>query len=102
MNYSLRLLVPDDTTPEQRRAAERRFCDVLEATLGDATLVAPVYAAYLRIVGQHGEAPGLDALTDEERLVLEQWQAAESAAREAVFGPHRHMGEALVDIRLTP
>lgn len=102
MNYSLRLSVPDDTTLEQRQAAERRFCQALETALGDAALVAPVYAAYLRIVQQHGEAPGLDALTDDERLVLEQWQAAETAAMEAVFGPHRHMGEGLVDIRLNP
>lgn len=102
MNYSLRLSVPDDTTPEQRKAAERRFCQTLKVTLGDAALVAPMYAAYLRIVQQHGEAPGPDALTDDERLVLEQWQSAETAAMEAVFGPHRHMGEGLVDIRLHP
>ena len=102
MTYSLRLFVPDDTHPEQRAAAERRFCEVLETTLGDASLVAPVYAAYQRIAAQYGEAPDPDALTDGERPVFEQWQSAEAAAMEAVFGPHRHMGEGLVEIRLRP
>ncbi|MCU0763949.1 MAG: hypothetical protein MUF76_13585 [Hydrogenophaga sp.] len=102
MTYSLRISVPDDTTPEQRQVAEQRYRTALESVLGDASLVAPVYAAYLRIVQLHGDAPGPDALTDGERLVLEQWQAAELAAMEAVFGPHRHMGEGLVDIRLHP
>lgn len=100
MTYSLKLFVPDDTTSAQREAAERRFRGALEAALGDEALVAPVYAAYLRIVGLHGEAPGPDALTDGERLVFEQWQTAEAAAMEAVFGPHRHMGEGLVEIQL--
>jgi hypothetical protein len=100
MTYSLKLFVPDDTTPAQREAAERRFRDALEGSLGDASLVAPVYAAYLRIAAAHGEIPGPDALSDDERMVFDQWQAAEAAAMDAVFGPHRHMGEGLVEIRL--
>lgn len=100
MTYSIKLFVPDDTTPAQREAAERRFRDALEGALGDAALVAPVYTAYLRIAAVHGEAPGPDALSDDERLVFDQWQAAEAAAMEAVFGLHRHMGEGLVEIRL--
>lgn len=100
MTYSLKLYVPDDTTPAEREAAERRFREALESALGDESLVAPVYAAYLRIAGLHGESPGPDALSDGERLVFDQWQAAEAAAMDAVFGPHRHMGEGLVEIRL--
>jgi hypothetical protein len=100
MTYSLRIFVPDDTSPAQREAAERRFRDALESALGDAALVAPVYAAYQRIAALHGESPAPDALTDGERLVFDQWQAAEAVAMEAVFGPHRHMGEGLVEIRL--
>ncbi|MDP2742669.1 MAG: hypothetical protein Q8O50_04265 [Hydrogenophaga sp.] len=100
MTYSIKLFVPDDASPAQRDAAERRFCDALENALGDASLVAPVYSVYLRIAAVHGEAPGPDALSDGERLVFDQWQAAETAAMEAVFGPHRHMGEGLVEIRL--
>lgn len=93
MTYSLRLYVSDDTTPEQRRAAERLFRQALESALGDAALVAPVYAAYQGIVAQHGETPDPEALTTDERMVLEHWQLAESAALQAVFGPHRHLDE---------
>ena len=62
MPYSL-TLYEADVPPEERRAAEARFRKVLEETLGDAELVAPVYAAYLRIVGAYGEAPPPDTLT---------------------------------------
>jgi hypothetical protein len=93
MTYSLKLFVPGDTSPGQRQSAEQRFCVALEAALGDAALVAPVYAAYQRLVMQHGETPDPDALTVDERTVLEHWQLAETAAMEAVFGPHRHLDE---------
>ena len=78
MTYTLKLYVPDDTQPAQRQAAERLFRQALEAALGDAAMVAPVYSAYLNIVGQHGEVPDTEALTVDERLVLE-------AARELVL-----------------
>ncbi len=100
MTYSLKLYVPDDTAPEQRWAAEQLFRRALEAALGDAALVAPVYAAYQRIVAQHGETPDPEALTAEERMVLEHWQLAESAALEAVFGAHRHLDEGGYEIGL--
>ncbi|MGS5086742.1 hypothetical protein ACVC7V_09535 [Hydrogenophaga sp. A37] len=93
MTYTLKLYVSDDTTPAQRQAAERLFRQALETALGDAAMVVPVYSAYLNIVGQHGEAPDTEALTLDERLVLETWQQAETAAMEAVFGPHRHLDE---------
>jgi hypothetical protein len=100
MTYTLKLYVPDDTPPGQRQAAERLFRDALEGALGDAALVAPVYRAYLNILGQYGETPDPEALTVEERTVLEHWQQAESAALEAVFGPHRHLDEGGYDIVL--
>lgn len=100
MTYSLKLYVPDDTPPGQRQAAERLFREALEAALGDAALVAPVYGAYLRMLAQHGEAPDPESLTVEERTVLEHWQMAETAALEAVFGPHRHLDEGGYDIVL--
>lgn len=93
MTYTLTLYAPDDTQPAQRQAAERRFRQALEAALGDESLVVPVYRAYLNILGQHGESPDTEALTVDERMVLETWQQAESAAMEAVFGPHRHLDE---------
>lgn len=89
----------DASADAGRQAAERRFRQVLDQALGDAHLVWPVYSAYLRIVGTHGEAPDPDALTEAEWAVFTQWQAAEQAAITAVFGPHRHLGDAVFDIQ---
>jgi len=60
---------------------------------GDAALVVPVHAAVQRLQALHGEQPDPEALTLDERTVLELWQQAESAALEAVWGPHRHLDE---------
>ncbi|MCB2018765.1 MAG: hypothetical protein KDF54_14835 [Hydrogenophaga sp.] len=100
MSYSLKLYVPEDTQPAQRQAAERLFRDALEGALGDPALVGPVYGAYLAILAQHGETPDPEALTLDERTVLEHWLQAESAALEAVFGPHRHLDEGGYEIVL--
>ncbi len=100
MTYTLVLYEADGASDAQHREAEQRFRTVLEETLGDASLVAPVYAAYLRIVATYGEAPAPDTLTDAERAIFDQWQAAETAAVAAVFGPHRYMGDAMYEIRL--
>jgi non-ribosomal peptide synthetase component F len=100
MTYSLVLYDADDVSDAQRREAEQRFRTALEDTLGDASLVAPVYTAYLRIVASYGETPDLDALTDAERAIFEQWQAAETAAVAAAFGTHRYMGDAMYEIRV--
>jgi len=100
MNYTVKILDSDDTPEAQRRAAEQRFRKTLEETLGDASLVAPVYGAYLRIVAEYGEQPSPEAMTDAERAIFEQWQAAETAAVAAAFGTHRYMGDAMYEIRL--
>jgi hypothetical protein len=95
MTYSLVFYEADGASDTERREAEQRFRGALEDTLGDASLVAPVYAAYLRIVATYGETPDRDALTDAERAIFDQWQAAETAAVAAAFGPHRYMGDAM-------
>ena len=97
MTYTLKLYEAD-TSEAQRNAAERRFRDALETSLGDESLVAPVYSAYQRIVATYGEAPAPDSLTAAEREVFDQWQAAEAAALAATFGPHRYMGDAMYEI----
>ena len=102
MTYTLKLYVPDDTSHAQRQAAERLFRRALEETLGDPALVVPVYGAYQAIVAEHGETPDPEALTVEQRTVLESWQLAETAAIEAVFGPHRHLDEGGYEIVLRP
>ncbi len=99
MPYSV-ILYEADVAPEERRAAQARFRKVLEETLGDADMVAPVYAAYMRIVGTYGEAPVADTLTDAEQAIFDQWRAAETAAVAAAFGPNRYMGDAMYEIRI--
>jgi hypothetical protein len=98
VSYTLRIFEADEATPEQVRQAELRFRRALEGALGDETLVLPVYAAYQRIVGAYGESPDLEALTDAERMILEQWHTAEAAALAAAFGTHRYMGDAMYEI----
>ena len=100
MTYTVTLFDADGVTDLQRRDAEQRFRRALEDSLGDASLVAPVYSAYLRIVATYGEIPAPDALTVAERAVFDQWQAAETAAVAATFGPHRYMGDAMYEINL--
>jgi len=97
VSYSLRLY-DADASDAQRREAEGRFRGALEETLGGEELVLPVYQAYLRIVAAYGDSPSPDALTDAEREIFGQWQAAEAAALAATFGPHRYMGDAMYEI----
>ena len=99
MTYALILYEPD-ASDAQRREAEQRFREALEETLGDAVLVAPVYRAYQRIVATYGDTPDPDSLTDAERAIFEQWQAAETAAVAAAFGPNRYMGDAMYEIKV--
>lgn len=98
MAYFLTLYDADGASETQHREAEQRFRQALEQALGDASLVGPVYTAYLRIVGAYGDHPDLEALSDAERAVFEQWQAAETAAVAAAFGPNRYMGDAMYEI----
>ena len=102
MTYTLTLFDADGVTDVQRREAEQRFRGALEGVLGDESLVAPVYTAYQRIVALYGEHPSPDALTDAEQAVFDQWQAAETAAVAATFGPHRYMGDAMYEITVQP
>jgi hypothetical protein len=99
MTYQIKLFEAD-VSAEALQAAEQRFRDALEDALGSAELVAPVYLAYQRLVGIYGEQPDLEILTDAEKMVFEQWQAAELAAVAAAFGPNRYMGDAMYEIRV--
>ena len=98
MSYTLKLYAFEDASPQQLQAAEQRFRKALDASLGDASLVAPVYAAYCRMVTIHGEHPAQDVLSPEELEIFSQWQAAEAAALTAALGPHRYMGDAQFEI----
>lgn len=99
-HYTLQLYAFEEASERERQDAEQRFRKALETTLGDARLVAPVYIAYRKIVASYGDAPPPDTLTDAEQQVFDQWQAAESAAVTAAFGPHRYMGDAQFEIEV--
>ncbi|CAM3614905.1 hypothetical protein [Polaromonas hydrogenivorans] len=99
MSYTVKLYAFEDASPAQLQAAEQRFRQALEAALGDESLVAPVHAAYRRIVALYGETPADDVLSPEELEIFSQWQAAESAALTAALGPNRYMGDAQFEIR---
>ena len=101
MGYTLKLYDSDDASPAERRAAEARFRQTLEAALGDAEMVGPVYLMYRRLVAVYGEQPDPESLNDAERELFTQWQAAESAAVAAAFGTHRYMGDAMYDIEIS-
>lgn len=99
MSYRLKLYASEEVSNQDRLAAEQRFRRALDETLGDASLVAPIYRAYRQIVAIYGEAPGPDVLTDAQQQVFDHWQAAELAAVTAAFGPHRYLEEAYFEIQ---
>ena len=94
MTYRIKLYAFEEASQAERRNAERRFRQALDEHLGDASLVLPVYQAYLRLVAVYGEQPNPDALSPEELEIMTGWQAAEAAALTAALGPHRYMGDA--------
>jgi len=99
MSYQLKLYAFEDASPTQLQAAEQRFRQALDESLGDESLVAPVHAAYRRIVDTYGESPAEDVLSPGELEIFNQWQAAELAAMTAALGPNRYMGDAQFEIR---
>lgn len=100
MTYSVKIYTGDETTHEQRALAAQRFCAALEASLGDASLVAPMYTMYQRLLITFGEVPDVEVMNEAEREVFESWQQAETAAVQAAFGEHRYLDEGGYELRL--
>ncbi|WP_372826443.1 hypothetical protein [Polaromonas sp.] len=100
MTYTLRIFHTDDVSDAEREAAARRFRAALEASLGDASLVAPVYRAWLRLLQAHGEHARPWDLSPAEQLLADQWEAAELAATRAAFGTDRYMGDAHFELEI--
>ena len=98
MYYSLKVFTPDDVTDAEREAATQRFRAALETSLGDASLVYPVYQAYLRLLNEHGQAPRPWPVSPAEQLLAAQWEAAELEATQATFGENRYLGDADFEI----
>ena len=94
MAYTVRIFHSEDVSSAERASAAQRCREALEASLGDASLVVPVYHAYLRLLALHGEHTRPWDLAPAEQLLAEQWEAAELAATQAAFGAERYMGDA--------
>ena len=98
MGYKLKIFAPEDVTQTEHQNAEKRFRDALDNSLGDESLVLPVYQAYLRLLQAHGDSPRPWPVTPAEQLLADQWEAAELAATQAAFGVHRYMGDAQFEL----
>lgn len=100
MDYTVKIFHSEDVPPADREAAATRFRAALEASLGDASLVAPVYRAWLRLLQAHGEDARPWDLSPAEQLLADQWEAAELAAIQAAFGAERYMGDAHFELSI--
>jgi hypothetical protein len=94
MAYVLKIFAAEDVSDAERQAADLRFRHALEEALGSADLVAPVLRAYRRLLSQHADQERPWPITDAEQLLVDQWEAAETAAIRAAFGADRYMGDA--------
>ena len=99
MHYTVRIFHSDDISDIARAQAVQRFRTALEESLGAASLVVPVYHAYLRLLQVHGEQARPWDVGPAEQLLAEQCEAAELAATRAAVGDQRYMGDA--DFELT-
>ncbi|RYG07747.1 MAG: hypothetical protein EON92_17865 [Burkholderiales bacterium] len=100
MPYTVSIFASEDVPDTERQQAAARFTQALEASLGDAALVAPVYRAYLRLFQVWSDHERPWPVTPAELLLAEQWEAAELAATQAAFGENRYMGDAHFEIVL--
>lgn len=102
MSYTLRIFHTDEVSDAERQAAAQRFRFALEETLGDASLVVPMYRAWSRLLLAHqGQERPWD-LSSDEQLVADQWEAAELAATQAAFGTERYLGDAHYELDIGP
>lgn len=100
MPYTLKIFTAEDVSDVEREQAAQRFCAALDTTLGDASLVLPVYHAYLQLLQTYADHPRPWPITPAEQLLADQWEAAELAATQAAFGTERYMGDAHFELGL--
>lgn len=98
MPYRLRIFTAEDVDALARVAAESRFRQALNESLGDEALVLPVYRAYRRLLEIHGDKARPWSLSPPEQMLADQWEAAELAATHAAFGVDRYLGDADFEI----
>lgn len=102
LHYTVRIFHSEEVSEAEREQAAQRFRAALDASLGDASLVAPVYRAYLRLLQIHGDQARPWDLDSSEQLLADQWEAAELAATQAAFGAERYMGDAHFELEIPP
>lgn len=102
MPYQLKIFTAEDVDAAEREQATRRFRAALETSLGDESLVMPVYLAYLRLWQIHGDAPRPWPVSPAEQLLAAQWEAAELEATQAAFGANRYLGDADFELLALP
>ena len=100
MPYTLKIFTAEEVSEGEREQAAQRFRAALDTALGDASLVVPVYRAYLRLLQTHGDHPRPWPVTADEQLLTNQWEAAELAATQAAFGMNRYMGDAHFELSI--
>lgn len=94
MSYTLKIFTPDDVSETERQLATQRFRAALDESLGDASLVLPIYRMWLKLHQAYGDSPRPWPISEPEQLLADQWEAAELAATQAAFGVNRYMGDA--------
>ena len=102
MSYTVRIFATEDIGEAEREQAVVRFKVALEASLGDAGLVVPVYRIWLKLYQAYGDHPRPWPISDAEQLLADQWEAAELAATQAAFGVNRYMGDAHFELQIPP
>lgn len=100
MHYTLKIFTDDEVTEQEREQATQRFRAALEASLGDASLVMPVFRVYSALLLAHADHPRPWPITPDEQLLADQWEAAELAATQAAFGVNRYLGDAQFELEM--
>lgn len=94
MAYTLKIFTAEDVSESERLDATQRFRSALEASLGDESLVVPVYEAYLKLLIVYGDQARPWPVSPAEQILAAQWEAAELEATQAAFGANRYLGDA--------
>lgn len=94
MSYTLKIFSADDVSETERQQATQRFRAALDESLGDASLVLPIYSMWRKLHQAYGDSPRPWPISEPEQMLVDQWEAAELAATQAAFGVNRYMGDA--------
>lgn len=101
--YTVTLVDCRGCNDSDRREAEQKFCEGVEAVLGSEAQVAAAYAAYDAAFSVHEVLPLPVEATDVQRAAVSRWEVAEAEGwRRAFAGWHRAPEAAHFDISVAP